>query len=90
MKTPIFAALLSLGLALGLPSIAVADADFYCGSTIIEEGMMLTRVQQLCGPPTEQTGDRWIYDRGPEEFTVIIHVSPDGTVGLIEQEQQDD
>ena len=63
---------------------------FRCGSHIIDNGMALERVQEYCGEPTRQTDDRWIYDRGPDKFTVIIHVQPDNTVGLIEERPHDE
>jgi hypothetical protein len=85
-----------LGLAAVLPLCAYADdlmpvpasqtAGFRCGGQIIDVGMSLNKVQEYCGPPTENTGDRWIYNRGPDQFTIIIHVQPDNTVGMIEEQ----
>jgi hypothetical protein len=72
------------GLALGTASVARASDDFRCNGHIIEEGMDLDEVQGYCGPPTNQSGDRWIYDRGPEELLIVLHVEPDGTVGDVE------
>ena len=84
-----------LTLATLLPALASADDDslmpptgtdsFRCANGIVEDGMPMTKVQELCGAPTQQTGDRWIYNRGPEKFTIIIHVEPDNTVGMIEE-----
>ena len=47
--------------------------------------MPLAKVQELCGAPTQQLGDRWSYDRGPDKFAIIIHIEPDNTVGMIEE-----
>ena len=89
---------LCLGLTLGalLPALASADDDnlmpatgtdsFRCGNGIVEDGMPLAKVQEMCGAPTQQMGDRWIYDRGPDKFTIIIHVEADNTVGMIEEQ----
>ena len=78
--------LLALGLVLGPSSYALADGDFVCDGHIIEEGMSLSQVKDYCGPPTDQSGDRWTYDRGPDELIKIIHVAPDGTVSSIEEQ----
>lgn len=85
-----------LALLAVLPALASADDDsmmpttgtdsFRCGGQLVEMGMSLKKVQEYCGTPTEQTGDRWIYRRGPDQFTIVIHVQPDNTVGLIEEE----
>lgn len=73
-----------LGLLTGLATPANASEEFRCGSRIIEDGMNMDKVRELCGDPTEETGDRWVYDRGPDRFIVVLHVQPDNTVGLIE------
>ena len=87
--------LLCLTLGALLPAAASADDDslmpptgtdsFRCANGIVEDGMPMTKVQELCGAPTQQLGDRWIYDRGPDKFTIIIHVEQDNTVGMIEE-----
>ena len=77
---------LGLGLMLGPASYAVADGDFVCDGHIIESGMSLSQVQEYCGPPTSQTADRWIYDRGPDLLIEVIHVEADNTVGDIEEQ----
>ena len=89
--------LLTLALGALLPSLAAADDSnmmpatgtdsFRCGSHLVENGMSLAKVQEYCGTPTRQTPDRWFYDRGPDKFRIIIHVQPDNTVGMIEEEQ---
>lgn len=75
---------LSLVVALGPVSPALASDNFRCGAEIIESGMSVDKVKALCGPPTEDTGDRLIYDRGPEELIMVVHIEPDNTVGDIE------
>jgi hypothetical protein len=77
------------GLALGAASMARASEDFTCNGHIIEEGMDLDVVQSYCGPPRDQSGDRWIYDRGPDELLIILHVQPDNTVGDIESRSRE-
>lgn len=68
-----------------MPVPASGSDGFRCGGQIIEQGMSLNKVREYCGPPTQDAGDRWIYNRGPEQFTIIIHVQPDNTVGQIDQ-----
>ncbi len=87
---------LNLALSALLPALALADDgnmmpttgtdSFRCGSHLVEMGMKLEKVQEYCGEPTRQTGDRWIYERGPDKFTIIIHLQPDNTVGMIEEQ----
>jgi len=89
---------LALCLTLGafVPALASADDgnlmpttgtdSFRCGNGLVENGMPLAKVQEMCGAPTQQMGDRWIYDRGPDKFRIIIHVQPDNTVGMIEEQ----
>lgn len=86
MKSPITTWPVALILALGPAQFAFADGDFTCGGHIIEQGMELEQVKEYCGPPTDDTGDTWVYDRGPDELIVIIHVEADGTVGDIENQ----
>ena len=86
---------LTLGTLVGAPTLASADDDsmmpatgtdsFRCGDDLVENGMSLKKVQEICGAPTQQFGDRWIYDRGPDKFAIIIHIEPDNTVGMIEE-----
>lgn len=89
----------SIALCLALtaipPSLVLAGEDnmmpttgtdsFRCGTYLVETGMSLNKVQEYCGPPTRQTGDKWIYERGPDQFTIVIHVQPDNTVGSIDE-----
>ena len=91
---------LSLGLSVTLGAMLASNAyaddgslmpatgtdSFRCGSHLVENGMALAQVQEYCGAPTQQTGDRWIYQRGEDKFTIIIHVQPDNTVGMIEEQ----
>ncbi len=97
MRTIPESLLLSLALGALLPALAAADDSnmmpatgtdsFRCGSHLVENGMTLAKVQEYCGVPTQQTSDRWFYDRGPDKFRIIIHVQPDNTVGMIEEQQ---
>jgi Protein of unknown function (DUF2845) len=100
MRTIQYALALHLALGALLPAVASADDgsmmpttgtdSFRCGSHLVETGMTLEKVQEYCGAPTEQTGDRWIYARGPDKFTVIIHIQPDNTVGMIEEQSAEE
>ncbi len=74
----------ALSLSLGLPWPASASEEFRCGSHLVEAGMSLEKVREYCGEPTEQSADRWIYDRGSTHLLVVLHIEPDNTVGLIE------
>jgi hypothetical protein len=82
MKFPAKYLLMTFGL--GTSFTACADS-FYCGESLIEEGMEQSEVIQHCGEPTSRSGYDWVYDRGPEKFTVNIHFEPDGTVGQIKE-----
>lgn len=80
---------LVMTVALGSSSAAIGDEGFYCGEKIIETNMSTATVLKLCGQPTEQLGDRWIYERGSDKFTVVLHIAPDDTVSLIEMQPAD-
>lgn len=82
---PAFTALLTLLL---IATTASADT-FYCGETLIEEGMSRGEVVQHCGQPSSGGEDNWVYDRGPEKFNVEVHFEADGTVGDIQEESQE-
>jgi len=75
-------------LALSATFVARAD-DFYCGQTIIEEGMEQNQVLQYCGEPSSRFGYKWVYDRSPEQLDMLVHFEPDGTVGDIETEMSE-
>lgn len=70
-----------------MPVPASGTAGFRCSGQIIEVGTSMNKVMENCGPPTQDLGDRWIYNRGSDQFTIIIHVQPDNTVGQIDQAQ---
>jgi hypothetical protein len=61
---------------------------FYCGTHIIDLDMPSGEVIKYCGEPTERNEDLWTYDRGEEEFPVVLHIEPDGTVGRIEEQTE--
>ena len=79
---------LALGFVLGSSS-ALASDSFTCGEKIVETGMSLSKVRELCGDPTAQSGDRWIYDRGPDELVIVLHIAPDDTVSYIEAQPRE-
>jgi len=68
-----------------MPMPSSESAGFRCSGQIIDVGMSMNKVMENCGPPTQDLGDRWIYNRGSDQFTIIIHVQPDNTVGQIQQ-----
>lgn len=68
-----------------MPVPASGTDSFRCSGQIIEVGASMNKVLENCGPPTQDLGDRWIYNRGSDQFTIIVHVQPDNTVGQIEQ-----
>jgi hypothetical protein len=76
---------LSLLTGLVLASTAAIGSTFYCGTHIIEEGDSKAKVEENCGPPTSQSYDQWVYDRGENEFTITLHFEGDGTVNRIEE-----
>jgi len=69
---------------LAMAGTAYGDDNFYCGETIIENGMQRAMVLEYCGEPTAREGDQWIYDRGDEQFLVVLHFDGD-QVSEIEQ-----
>ena len=77
--------LASLGLLTGLvlASTAALGGNFYCGQHIIKRGDSKARVADKCGPPTSQSRDQWVYDRGTTQFTITLHFRADGTVNRI-------
>ncbi len=76
---------LSLLAGLALASTAALGGSFYCGQHIITEGDSKARVAENCGPPTSQSRDQWVYDRGTTQFTITLHFEADGTVNRIEE-----
>ena len=76
---------LSLLTGLVLASTAALGDPFYCGTHIIEEGDSKAKVEENCGQPTSRSEDRWVYDRGENEFTITLHFEGDGTVNRIEE-----
>jgi len=65
---------------------AFAADSFRCGSDVSSQGVHWDKVLENCGEPTERSEDTWVYDRGPEDFTVTVHFGADGTVNRIEME----
>jgi hypothetical protein len=64
---------------------ANADESFRCGSYLVETGDDRETVLERCGQPTTEEGWTWTYDRGPEEFKVIVHFDANGSVNRIEE-----
>jgi hypothetical protein len=64
---------------------ASADDSFSCGSHIVSVGDNRDTVLEHCGQPTTRDGATWTYDRGSEQFDVIVHFNADGAVSRIEE-----
>ncbi len=63
---------------------------FNCGQGFIEAGTSAAEVLRMCGEPTTRLAeDQWVYDRGPDQFTTTVYFEADGTVGRIDQAQND-
>ena len=84
--------LLSLTLFTAVPAPA-QEGSFRCGSYLVSVGDLMSDVLAKCGPPTVKNpgerdgGETWIYNRGSEQFTVILRfVGP--TLSSIEQTDQ--
>jgi len=75
-------------LSVMLFSISVAES-FRCGSHLIEEGMLKSKVLEYCGQPSEEAGWTWHYDRGPQSSKILVHFDADGTVNRIEEQSGD-
>jgi hypothetical protein len=78
--------LLWIILLAGMSGTAFANDSFRCGAKIVEMNMSRAEVLERCGPPTVETGDQWVYDRGPDQFTIIVHFAPNDTVSRIEEQ----
>lgn len=57
----------SLLVSILLPSPLLADT-MTCGQALVETGDTEYQVEQKCGKPTAKEMNRWIYDRGSDEF----------------------
>ena len=63
---------------------------FNCGQGFVEEGTSAEDVLRLCGEPTTRLAeDKWVYERGAEQFTTTIYFEADQTVGRIDQAAAD-
>jgi len=79
-----FTYLALVAILLVAPAGAFADTGFRCGTYIVSQGLFMEKVLEYCGEPTERMDDdTWVYNRGSEEFTVIVHFAPDNTVDRI-------
>jgi hypothetical protein len=67
-----------------VPPAALAQGMF-CGTDIVNVGDSELDVLNKCGPPTFKDGDRWIYDRGPDQFIETV-VFGNGVVLFIQEE----
>ena len=54
------------------------EGSFRCGDYLVSVGDLMSDVLAKCGPPTVKNpgerdgGETWIYNRGSEQFTVIL------------------
>jgi hypothetical protein len=76
-----------LALTSFIGTVAHGSPGFTCGGDLIMPGDSKAHVEKHCGSPSSISGgDTWIYERGPEQFTVTIHFEADGTVNRITKE----
>jgi hypothetical protein len=69
-------------------SVAFSDSG-RCGSHVIDEGMHKSQVLAYCGEPTFVSGMKWTYERGKDQFTMIVRFYSDDTVDRVEVESID-
>lgn len=69
-------------------SVAWSSEAFRCGGHIIADGDNKVKVLEHCGQPTDREDNKWIYDRGQEQFLVVVHFAGD-EVTLIEEMPRD-
>ena len=77
-----------LALLCGGWTVAYADMGFRCGTHLVEIGAPEAELLEHCGPPTSRKGSVLIYDRGPEEDTVHVHLGADGNINRIDYAPQ--
>ena len=75
-------------LAVFFSSTAFSDSG-RCGSHVIDEGMQKSQVLAYCGEPTFVSGMKWTYERGKDQFTMIVRFYSDDTVDRVEVESID-
>lgn len=73
---------------LAIAPYASADDEFYCGSKIVTEGLSKAQVLERCGEPRDKSVDQWVYDRGPDDFDVLLHFDGDNQVERITEETE--
>jgi hypothetical protein len=85
--------LVSLAMVASSSALAQGGTEtdtFNCGQGFIEAGTSAAEVLRMCGEPTTRLAeDQWVYDRGPDQFTTTVYFEADGTVGRIDQAQND-
>jgi hypothetical protein len=78
-----------LMLLLGTLAMHQAFADtFRCGTKLVDVGDSEYDLLDRCGEPSARDGNRWIYDRGPEQLTIIVKVG-EGVVRSINTESSE-
>ena len=75
-------------LAASFSSVVFGDSG-RCGSHVIDEGLHKSQVMAYCGEPTFVSGLKWTYERGKDQFTMIVHFYSDDTVDRVEVESID-
>ncbi|MEE8263909.1 MAG: hypothetical protein V3R40_01450 [Gammaproteobacteria bacterium] len=65
---------------------ALSAGNMRCGGEIIEDGQTVgpykNEILQLCGPPTDDSGDQWIYVRHGSA-SKVLHFNSDGQLESI-------
>ena len=71
-----------------LSAAAWGSETVVCHGHIISDGDPKIKVLKHCGEPTDREGEKWVYDRGPEKFLLVVHFDGD-QVSLIEEVPRD-
>ena len=85
MKTAIRSSIACLVSSLSWVAVAEAADSFRCGDDLVLVGDTVASVLQKCGEPTDRSADHLVYKRSEGQFTVVVYIAPDGTVGQIEE-----
>jgi len=79
----------ALLLALGSAAWASGDTDTVrCGNALVEVNESAAKLVEKCGEPTEKIANQWIYDRGPTQMRLIVHIGPNGNIQRMEEVSQ--
>jgi hypothetical protein len=82
--------LIGLALSLIVAGQGLAAGSIRCDHRVVDQGMPADEVRKLCGEPTatEDGGNTWIYDFGPDEQLKVIRFVQ-GKVEFIDDRSRD-